>query len=339
MHGKSSITTAVKPKTGPIPAFRLAIYLGLLLVILMSGATAEARDDGARQPFRMTLSASMFRNVNEADLLATMKVWIMTVAEEKDLLVDPHITIQPNLAALAEFGRTHSVDGFALSTPELDVLGREFHFDRLAVGVLGEHIGDEYMLLVHRDGGIERLDQLKASTIYLYDHVRMSLARIWLDTVLLESNLGTTAQFFHSVSLEANIAKVVLPVFFETCMACLVTRTGFEVMTELNPQLKQQMRVLAVSPSLIAGAFAFRSDTESTFRPQFLNAIDRLDESQSGRQLLTLTQADTIEVHPFSVLDDSLALIAKHRRLCANNEETPSVATAAADPPSTGETK
>ena len=326
MNDKIFITMAANVKAGPIPAFRLAVCLCTILCILMSGSTTEARDDGARQPFRLTLSASMFRNVNEADLLATMKVWILTVAPEKDLLVDPHVTIQPNLAALVEFGRTHQVDGFALSIPELDALSREFQFDRLAVGVIGDHIGNEYILLVHRDRGIERLDQLKASTISIHDHSRMSLAPIWLDTILLEANLGTTAHFFRSVNLETKTSKVVLPVFFETSEACLVTRAAFEVMAELNPQLRQQLRILAISPTLVSGAFAFRSDTTNAFRPQFLNAIDRLGNSQAGRQILTLTQADRIEVHPISLLDESLALITRHKRLCANTGANPSVA-------------
>ena len=200
-----------------------------------TGASGPATDDS--RPFRLAFSVSMFKDVNEADIRAAMKVWIMTIVKDLDMAVDPDPNIQPTVAAMAEFGLTHQVDGFALTTPELAHLSRKMPFDRIAIGTTDGQLGDKYLLIVQRDSGIDRLEQLKGLDINVLDHPRMSLAMIWLETRLLTAQLGSTEDFFSHVNLNTNATRVVLPVFFKSIAACLVSRAVFDVMAELNPQL------------------------------------------------------------------------------------------------------
>jgi phosphonate transport system substrate-binding protein len=111
--------------------------------------------------------------------------------------------------------------------------------------------------------------------------------------------------------------RVALPVFFRQADACLMTRTSFEVLGELNPQLNKQLRVLAISPELVPAGFAFRADYVSPLRAQMLTEMARLGETPAGQQILALTQAERIVDRPVSCLDNALELLAQHRRLCA----------------------
>ncbi|MEZ4483390.1 MAG: hypothetical protein R2864_01935 [Syntrophotaleaceae bacterium] len=94
-----------------------------------------------------------------------------------------------------------------------------------------------------------------------------------------------------------------------------MTRASFEVMGELNPQLKQQLRVLAASPEVVPSGFAFRTEQPLTVKAKILEAMEQLGDSPAGRQILTLTQSDRIEAHPISCMDGSVELLTKHRRL------------------------
>ena len=121
---------------------------------------AESAKTATGEPFRLAFSTSMFTETNEVDVRATMKVWIMTVAMDLGIPVDPEPNIQPTVEALAQFGKSHEVDGFALVTPEVALLSKDIKFDRFAVGVRKENLSEEYLLLVRRKGGPERLEQL-----------------------------------------------------------------------------------------------------------------------------------------------------------------------------------
>ena len=302
--------------------FRLLLYLGIAVTAILIGEKAELFADDTNHPFRLAFSSSMFSEVNESDVRAAMKVWIMTVAKERGIPVDPDPNIHLTVEELAKFGLANKVEGFGIITPEYEHLRREMTFDRFAVGTVGGSITEKYLLLVRQDSSLERLDQLAGRSLNILKNPRMSLAVIWLDSVLVEADLKRTSDFFSHVTLNKKAAQVVLPVFFGKDDACLVTRESFEVMGELNPQLKKQLRVLAASPGFVPSGFAFRADYRSAYRTRILEAMARLEDSPAGRQILALTQADRIEDHPISCLDDSLELLARHRQLFGETRTT-----------------
>ena len=97
-----------------------------------------------------------------------------------------------------------------------------------------------------------------------WQNSRMSLALAWLDIALFNDGCRPVAEFCR-VEQNKKLTKVVLPVFFRQNDACVVTRRGFKTMSELNPQVGQQLRVLASSPnwcqagSVSAGITTIRS--------------------------------------------------------------------------------
>lgn len=297
---------------------RLSLCLGAIGLTTLP--TAQAGSSAAeRQPFRLACSSSMFAEVNENDARAAMNVWIMTVAKAKNIPVDPDPHILRSVEDLVKFGLHNSVHGFCLTTPEVPRLSREIKLDRFAVGVRDGRITEEYLLLVRKDSGLTRLDQLRGHSINVLNNPRMSLALIWLDTILLESHLDRVDDFFGKVTLNTKSPQVALPVFFGKTGACLMNRASYEVMGELNPQLNLQLQVLATSPGVIPTGFAFRADQASPVSEEILAAMEHLGDTPAGRQILALTKSDRIEARPLSCLDDSLKLLAKHRRLCKAN--------------------
>jgi ABC-type phosphate/phosphonate transport system substrate-binding protein len=218
------------------------------------------------------------------------------------------------------------VDGFGLIVPEYAHLRRKMEFDRFAVGIHGGGPTDEYVVLVRQDSGLERLELLQGRSLNVLQNPRMSLALIWLDTLLLQARLKPAADFFGRVTSFNKATRVALSVFFRQADACLMTRKSFAVMGELNPQLNKQLRILAVSPEVVASGFASRRDFVSPFRAQLLAEMARLSETAVGRQILVLTQADRIEDHPVSSLDSALELLATHERLCRVTNQVQTIA-------------
>jgi hypothetical protein len=309
----------------------LAMALGMVIVQMPA---ADDLNEGSKHPFRLAVSPSMFTEVNEADVRATMKVWILTVAKDLDIPVDSDPHIQPTLDALVEYGETHEVDGFAIVTPEFLRLKEHFSFDRFVTATKKGIVTEEYLLLVNRDSGLDRLDQLKGVGINVLNNPRMSLALIWLDTVLLEARLGRVSDFIGEVHLNKNASQVALPVFFRNSKICLMTRVSFEVMCELNPQLNKQLRILASSPPLVPSGFAFKEAVVSRFHGKIVQAMESLGNSTIGRQILDLIKADALMDLPITILEPSLDLLGKHQRLCGmkntagvdkpgNTQETP----------------
>lgn len=127
--------------------------------------------------------------------------------------------------------------------------------------------------------------------------------------------------YFGQIVLKNKIPNTVLPVFFRQADACLVTRSSFETMTELNPQLGQQLRILLVSEPYVPVVFCFRDNYQSEVKAQVLKEIENLHLSPAGRQILTIFQIDKLFEQSSSVLDITIALLQEHQMLLSGEQE------------------
>ena len=181
-------------------------------------------------------------------------------------------------------------------------------------------ITEEYVLLVHQDSEIHRIEDLRGRSVMFWKNSRMSLASAWLDIALFNNGCPRVAEFCR-VTQNNKLSKVVLPVFFRQSDACVVTRRGFKIMSELNPQVSQQLRVLASSPELVPSGFCFRRDYDDPLREIIVTEMGSLTATPAGQQVLTLFQSGPLEAWPISCLDSAFELLATHERLCGGTNK------------------
>jgi phosphonate transport system substrate-binding protein len=264
---------------------------------------------------RLGFTSSVFGNVNENDAKAAMRIWAQAIAKERGAFIPADSLVLNGNEAIASAVRNKLVDGVTMTTEEYWVLGGAYMSTNTVLGVNRGLATEEYVLLVRRESNIQRIDELRGRTLAFCQNARHSLAPVWFDTLLLKSGLGQTREFCGRVIQGAKLAQTVLPVFFHQCEACVVTRRGFQTMTELNPQVGQQLKVLASSPPMVPVVFLFRADYWDPARDEIIAEIENVHSTVADQQVLTLFQCDGLQVHPVSALDSALELLATHASL------------------------
>lgn len=294
---------------------KLLIYTGLIWTTVAASPPGGSADESKCIPFRLAVSESLMTGNNRGDVRAVLKALLKTVAVERGMHFDSEPHMMSSVSAMAEFGRNNSVDMFCLLTSEFWHLRQKLAFDSFLGIVNNGRITEEYVLVIHQDSGMARLDQLKGGAILMLNDVKSILARIWLNAVLMRSGLKPAAGFFKTVTLDINLSKVVLPVFFKKADACLITRDGFALMEEMNPQVGSKLKIIAASEPLVPWVFAMRAENTSPYREDILEAISKLDAFPAGRQVLMITKADRIERYPLEYMNDTMAFMKQYYRL------------------------
>lgn len=325
---------ATPPRRRRLGLVAAGVVSGLLL--LAPGRAAEVEEEVLR-PFRFGFSTVLMPEASENDARAAMRVWAETVVDTGAVHADPDVVICSSLAPLSQGLRDRTLDGVAISLPELVALRRQVSFNRYVFTTAGGSITEDYVLLVHQAAGLTRLEELRGRTLLVYNHSRMCLAVPWLDTALVEAGLKPAQEHFKQVTRETKLSKAVLPVFFRKADACLVTRRGFLMMGELNPQVSQRVVILAVSKPYVPTGFFFRSGFPAREQQRCLEQFTQVHTSPVGQQIMTVFQTERLEEHPASVLDESLALLEKHDRLCRSSGASTNQAPAVAGPGGEGE--
>jgi ABC-type phosphate/phosphonate transport system substrate-binding protein len=308
-------------KTCPVACI-LLLFLSTLALTQQPARAAEERSNSL---FQVGFSSSMFSDVNENDAKAAIKVWGQLIAKERNVPTDPEAKILHNMTELKESLRNKKVDVVGLTTLEYDQLRQEIAFENMFVGAGSQGYTETYLLLAHQSSAITNLSGLRGRSLNIHVNPRTCLAVLWLDSLLAGQSLPVADRLAGKINSETKVSKVVLPVFFKQVDACLVTRSSFNTMVELNPQLEKQLIVLAESPAVVPSIFIFQSTYNSTVKEQILDGLRDLHKTPAGQQVLTIFHFATVQEKPLSSLNSSLELIAAHTRLCTetNAANTP----------------
>lgn len=146
-----------------------------------------------------------------------------------------------------------------------------------------------HVLLVYRDGGITDIGQLPGRKVLVSTLDRGQIASTWLDVLLMRQGLGPAVEEAVDLDIRDRPGYAVPPVLFGQADACIVETRTFDLLCELNPQLRRELRVLSASPPLLTRPMCTRQDMDPVLRKTLLDAPC---VGTDGEQILALLQTE-----------------------------------------------
>jgi ABC-type phosphate/phosphonate transport system substrate-binding protein len=290
---------------------RICVFLFLVLC-----CPALRAEDGEHAPlFRVGFSRRLFTDVNENDAKASIRAWAQTVAHERGIHMDPVAQLYDRVAEMIAAIRNDEVDAISVLFDEYLVLSPQVEISNRFMTQVNGSLFEEYLLLIHVDSPIYDLSTLQGRCLALHSGARMCLAVDWLDTLLLSNGWSGTDGFFKEVRKLPKLSPTVLQVFFRQADACVVAKSGFNTLCELNPQLRSKLKVLAFSPPLAPALLCFRGDFESPEKSKIMAAFEGLHETLAGQQVLTIFKAEKLVPITADQLADTKSFLIEAARL------------------------
>lgn len=247
-------------------------------------ATASGRDASLVFGY----SPHVFYNVDPKDLVGLMEVWTRTVDLKMKNSVKTTIIAYKTFAEAEKALSRNEVDVLVMIPEEYIRLRAKSHLTAVLSADYGMHFYNELFLLVREGGGVTGIEQLRGKSMIVDVGQQGSIPIKWLDS-LLTAQVSSNAQgFFRSMTEATKSSQVVMPVFFGQADACLVSRSHYETMVEMNPQLGQKMRILEKSPGFVTGVLAMRKDLQKTTRDAIVKTLSEMHTDPKGKQIMTL---------------------------------------------------
>lgn len=293
--------------------------VGLLVGLRCAAVTEPAQITGTGGPpppsralsIHIGIAPGTWQGLNRSDTAAAISAWAKSILQQVDAQLAVEVTLYESSEALATDLMSGAVECVSMLSSQFLALDAGLRAEEVFVSTREGSIAERYLVLVRNDGDVREVTDLPSHRMLLQGTSRTSVALPWLETVLAARSVTVPADWSRTMVRVDRPSKAVLPVFFGQADACMVTASAFEVACELNPQLRQRLRVLATSPDFVPAVFFFRRGHSSLARELLEPAITTLQQSQAGRQVLVLFQADGMVRRPASCLDPTRAVLAE----------------------------
>jgi ABC-type phosphate/phosphonate transport system substrate-binding protein len=285
-----------------------------VVVLIMPRAHAEEAVSDTVQIDMATIKSSL-GHVNAADATAGFKTYANVFARSLNLSVSVEVAVYDDLDELRPAAIRGELETIGLPTHEFLQLRKEVALDMMFFPQKAGEITETYVIVVNTKSGITHFSQLGGKDLVVLMNSQMGMAQFWFDVLLMESGLGESKDFLRSIRTQTKPLTTVVPVFFNKADACLVTKSGFDMMSEMNPQLRRELRIIESSPPIVPYVTWIRSDFQGPHRVRLEKSFLEAHELPSGRQLLLLFQFEKMLLAQEEDLKTAVAVFEKYQKL------------------------
>jgi ABC-type phosphate/phosphonate transport system substrate-binding protein len=285
------------------------ILFNILLTTLLTSLLAQAQSDtDLNNPKKLIISLSSFHNAKSEDAQAIAQILANHIRKSRNLNYNFQVET-PNTLSEIEKAVGDNFDCAILTTQEYLSLKNKLPLEPFATNVTNGKIGFKYHLIVNKADNITDIKQLKNETLYVLSRDNQNAPFYWIDKLLAEKKLGSYKKFFINTVIDYKASNILLPVFFKKAKACVVTDVALNLMIELNPAIKNKIKILQTSDRFLLGLVALNRKKRNTDLYNLLNEIIlSLHENEYGKQLLSLFSADQIAKYKEEYLQNYIKL-------------------------------
>jgi len=292
---------------------------GLMLVVFGAGDLRSQTDDRPHRAenIQIVFTRSSFIGVNQADATAAFTVFAKKMGEQRGYDLTPQVRIVDDIREMRDALDQNAIDMIFLDSWDYLKLspapGYPIEFVTLSQGSPLE----EYLIIVQSESGISTLADLEGKRIHVLDNTSATNGRRWLETEFMAQGVADIEAFLSRFEIVDKVSQAVLPVFFGSTDACVVDRSGFALMAELNPQVSTNLKVVKRSEPLLDRVCCIRAtgwenqkERESTYE-----SLAMIDRDPSGRQILNLFKIEAITEFQDEHLESVRNLYDRYRAL------------------------
>ena len=240
-----------------------------LLISFLLESFAQSEKVDAVKDFYLIFSNSFFGNVSEQDARASLLVWsqhyIDGWVEYNGTGMTTKIFFTDELSSVRDIIKENIPSLITIDCPTYFKEGLDRNYRPIFVGTADSIALVELLLIVRNDSQINYLTDLKNKKISLLDGVVSEINNVWFTTNVIKECGTNPENYFSSVTKEIQPSKALLNVYFKVSDACIITRMDYDIVCELNPQLKRETEIIRTSEKYLPAVSILANNQDPRF--------------------------------------------------------------------------
>ena len=279
-----------------------------LLVILLALCNFAYSQETPQKEGRLMMgfyASSISEQANRADIEVSLNFWAkdLLAAETRKINVDitsSGAILFDNIEDLAQAFERGEID-MVVAPPLL--ISRHFIRKNLAdgfMGVLADKKYDYLLLVARTDKNINSAKDLPGKRLVMQENDE--LAEMFLDTEILKALKQSYKNIGLSLQHQKKSPRIILDVFFDKADAAVIYKSTYDITTELNPGIKNKLKILAEYPIRSKNFSYFH--VNYAFTQELSAASVNFNKSARGQQILEVFKTPEVDFCRVAELDD-----------------------------------
>jgi ABC-type phosphate/phosphonate transport system substrate-binding protein len=277
--------------------YKIKIILILLIAVFqLKDIQSQIPKDNVGR-FQVAFSTNVFKGVYLNDAIAGAKALTESLIKEYSRTkyeVIPPATFS-TVEELKSLLNSQEVEVFVLHATELIQIRETDLIEPICTAVRDGSPYDIFFLLVNKNTNYEKLKDLKDKRILIGSPFEGDMPVIWLENLLKQKKLKSKEKYFSSIEYFDKALPAILPVFFNKADACIITKSLYETVTELNPQIKSELTAIEISEPISIGIVAIRKNISNPdLKEDIYKAFINLHKNANGKQYLNIFRIESV---------------------------------------------
>jgi ABC-type phosphate/phosphonate transport system substrate-binding protein len=266
-------------------------WLMIGTVFFVSFATNAEPNHFAEPNIRAGVFLNSFPYISRTDAEVGLKYWAEQVGKSQKINVT--VSFYDNIKQMRvdfDLGKIN----FIVAAPM--VILRNFDRASLSNGLTLSRHGtslESLVLVTRQNEGMNEFKNLVGKKIGLISNDDISEA--YLDLLSLKNLAQPHQKLFSKVVWVEKKAQLVYDLFFKKVDAIIIFETSYSVVSELNPQIKEQTQVIARIAGLNFGIGLFHKSVPADFREMVITYWLNLGNAAGDQYLLQMFNSDKFE--------------------------------------------
>lgn len=242
---------------------------------------------------KLVFAKNAFHNIKIEDANATAQILANHIKKIKNIKNDFVVELVSNDKDIIE--NHGDFDLLLLTTEQYLRLKNKLPLEPFCTNYANGHYGFIYHLIVNKKDNIDNIKQLQNESIYIQAHSKDQASSMWLNKLLKDAGIKNRDNFFGNTIIDSKATNVLLPVFFNKAKACIITDASLKLLMELNPAIKNQIKILYTSEPIILGLTCLNSNKKGDLGYEVLkDVLPNLQDNLYGKQFLDMFRAEKL---------------------------------------------
>jgi ABC-type phosphate/phosphonate transport system substrate-binding protein len=293
----------------------------LIFTVNTSLLPQDVKQNQYSKSYTIGYMKNIFYNLDVNDVQASLKIWVDETQKLYKSSKDYHL-INKVYENFDEFNSGIDKDNIAvmsLSTYDYLNFSNKVELEPILVPEIDGEVGTEYCLLVRKEDHYNNLKDLKGKKIGMISTPVFIASSLWLDVILSKNNFLPKTMFFNKIEEAQKESQLVLSLFFGNLDACIVLKSAFGLMKELNPQIGEKLVSIINSPKYISGLLCSpKFNQNKEVKQAFYDSLIKLHQLTVGRQIFTLLKIGKLVPFRDEYLNNFRNLLKDHKKIISN---------------------